>query len=291
MTTTISSLAREMEAQLTPALGSDARPAARNLICDRLGLSFTAYATRLPEPVSEADEAALREWAKRVADGEPVQYVTGEGPFGGFSLHVESGVLIPRPETEGLVERIISWADGRTDLRAIDLGTGSGCIAIALARGLVAAEVMAVDASDDAIRIAQGNADRLAPEADIFKVDLLSSEADDMADDCGPFDIVVSNPPYIRQSERKDMAANVLDHEPEMALFVPDADPLLFYRRIGQLCIDGLLDPDGGALFFEINEALGHETAEMLRGLGFAQVSVEKDYLGKDRYVIARINN
>lgn len=278
-------LVAELTLALQP-LADEARAAAKALVCDVLDLTPTALALAYDKVVPQPEAESLLLMAHRIAAGEPLQYVTGVSYFAGLRLHVEPGVLIPRPETEGLVDLAVQWADGRATLRALDIGTGSGCIALALRNALACPEVMAIDASDDALRIAQTNADQLDLDVDIFKTDILSPQAQQMAADDGPFDIVISNPPYVRDSERAQMAPNVLDHEPQMALFVPDADPLLFYRRIGQLCTEGLLSPDG-RLFFEINEALGRETANVLTGLGFKSVKVLKDYTGRDRYIVA----
>lgn len=279
-------LVAELTQALNP-LADEARAAAKALVCDVLDLTPTALALAYDRRLTDAEADTLLQMAHRIATGEPLQYVTGVSYFAGLKLHVEPGVLIPRPETEGLVDLAVAWAGGREGLRALDIGTGSGCIALALRRALACPEVMAIDASDDALRIAQTNADRLDLDVDIFKTDVLSPQASQMAADDGPFDIVISNPPYVRDSERAQMATNVLDHEPEMALFVPDSDPLIFYRRIGQLCQQGLLAPDG-CLFFEINEALGHETAAMLTDLGFTAVRVEQDFTGRDRFVVAQ---
>lgn len=278
-------LVAELAEAMSP-LGGEARAAAKALVGDVLCLTPTQIALAFDKSVAQADAQRLLAMAERVAKGEPLQYVTGVCQFAGLQLSVGPGVLIPRPETEGLADLAIGWAGGRDGLRVLDVGTGSGCLALALRQALAAPEVMAVDASDDALRVAQTNADRLGLDIDIFKLDILSPQADDMARADGPFDIVVSNPPYVRLSERGQMEANVLDHEPALALFVPDEDPLLFYRRIAQLCVAGLLAPDG-ALFFEINEALGSETESMLRRLGFSDVAVGKDFTGRDRYVRA----
>lgn len=279
-------LLREMEAALAP-LGGEARAAARALVCDFLSLTPTALALAYDRRVAEAEAELLLSMASRVASGEPLQYVTGVAYFAGLTLHVGPGVLIPRPETEGLVDLAVGWAEGREGLRVLDVGTGSGCVALALRQALAKPKVTAVDASDDALRIARANADRLGLDVNISRLDILAPEAEAMARGGVPFDIVVSNPPYVRLSERASMEANVVDHEPAMALFVPDSDPLLFYRRIAGLCADGLLAP-GGCLLFEINEALGIETADMLRGAGFASVAVEKDFTGRDRYAVAK---
>lgn len=277
----------ELTAALSP-LGGEARAAAKALVGDVFDLSPTQVALAFDRPVGQADADRLLSMARRVAKGEPLQYVTGVSLFAGLRLSVGPGVLIPRPETEGLVDLAVGWASGRKGLRVLDIGTGSGCIALSLRHSLCEPEVMAVDASDDALRTARANAQRLGLDVDIASLDILSPQADALAASGPGFDIVVSNPPYVRLSERAHMEANVLDHEPAMALFVPDDDPLLFYRRIGQLCARGLLAPRG-ALFFEINEALGRETADMLAGLGLSDVKVCDDFTGRHRFVRASL--
>ncbi|MCQ7926417.1 peptide chain release factor N(5)-glutamine methyltransferase, partial [Salmonella enterica] len=189
------------------------------------------------------------------------------------------GALIPRPETEALVDMAVERAAGRDGARILDVGTGSGCIALAIKSALPSARVTAIDASPDALRVAQANAQTLALDVDIRLVDILSPEAANI----GQFDIVVSNPPYVRLSESCSMDTNVLDHEPRMALFVPDDDPLLFYRRIARLSLGGMLAP-GGSLLFEINEALGPQTARMLTSLGLRDAAISPDFTGRDRY-------
>lgn len=287
MAKTLQSLLGEITALLSSSLAGEARAAARALACDHFRVSFTGLVLRSSEPVSPADEAALIGMARRMAAGEPLQYVTGRAQFFGLDLQVGPGVLIPRPETEELVSLVINWAGGRQGLRVLDIGTGSGCIALSLGRGLSHPTVHAVDASDEALAIASQNANSLGLDVDFRKLDILSPQADVWASSA-QYDAVVSNPPYVMLSERESMSVNVLCHEPAMALFVPDDDPLLFYRRIATLCVSGLLAASG-CLFFEINEALGNETSEELRRVGFANVSVIKDFTGRDRFVTATL--
>ena len=167
-------------------------------------------------------------------------------------------------------------------LRVLDIGTGSGCIAVALSEKLDGAEVVGIDVSDEALAVARHNVEGRGVE--LRKVDILTAEAGDI----GTFDIVVSNPPYVMEREKASMERNVLDYEPGRALFVPDDDPLVFYRRITELCRRGLL-ADGGGLFFEINEALGGEMKSMMESAGFRDVAIKKDYLGKDRMAVGTL--
>lgn len=229
-------------------------------------------------------EEALLDMAARIAKGEPVQYVLGEADFCGLTLNVEPGVLIPRSETEELVE----WATetfkatrAEETGNVLDIGTGSGCIAIALAHRLPQAQVEAWDVSEDALRIASGNAEKNSIKVAFKRVDVLADEAETQ----GMYDMMVSNPPYICEEEAQEMEANVLEHEPRLALFVPDGDPLLFYRRIAEL--GQRLLRANGLIFFEINRRFGTETVEMLQRLGYREVELRKDQYGNDRMVKA----
>lgn len=285
MSETISSILRQMTQVLEPSLGSEATSAARAIACDYFGYSFTQLVTHYSDALEVDAADVLLGQADLVSHDIPLQYVTGKAEFAGLQINVEPGVLIPRPETAGLVDLVAQWTQNR-EVDILDIGTGSGCIALALRHLLPDSSVMAIDASAEAVRIAQENATRLSLDVDVCQMDIFSHEAEGLISSNGPFDVVVSNPPYIMESERKDMKPNVLDHEPAMALFVTDDDPLVFYRRIATLCRSGLLAQDG-SLFFEINEALGKEMDAMLRDLGYAKVEILKDYVGKDRFVVA----
>lgn len=216
----------------------------------------------------------------RLKQREPLQYILQEAPFCGLSFHVEKGVLIPRPETEELVEWIVSDCQKAGKVRILDIGTGSGCIPVALAEGLPEAEVASCDVSAEALKVAAVNVKRYGDKVTLFQADILQDELPDCQ-----VDVLVSNPPYITDSERKDMEANVLDWEPELALFVLDADPLRFYRRIAQKGLDWLTE--GGALYFEINRAYGAETVRMLEECGYRDIALRKDLSGNDRMIKA----
>jgi release factor glutamine methyltransferase len=211
-----------------------------------------------------------------------VQYVLGTAHFAGLELEVTPATLIPRPETEELVQLIARAHAGRPGLRVLDVGTGSGCLAIALACELVQAQVLAVDISGEALAVARRNAARYAPEVAFQQLDILTTTPDIAP---GTLDVLVSNPPYVRDSERAQMRDNVLSWEPATALFVPDADPLLFYKRLAELATV-LLKP-GGAVYLEINEALGTETAALFPETNFAAVRVVSDFFGRTRFVRA----
>ncbi|MEL5994465.1 peptide chain release factor N(5)-glutamine methyltransferase [Hymenobacter segetis] len=233
------------------------------------------------QPVAPGTEAALEPLLMRLLAHEPVQYVLGTAHFADMELEVTPATLIPRPETEELVYLIKQEQAGRTGLRVLDVGTGSGCLALALARLLPTAEVMAVDISAEALAVARRNAARFAPQVVFELVDILNLLPKEIAP--SSLDVLVSNPPYVRESERPEMRDNVLAWEPATALFVPDADPLLFYRRLAE--VGRALLRTGGSIYLEINEALGAETAALLTPGDFEDVRVLPDMFGKARVV------
>ena len=215
----------------------------------------------------------------RLARFEPIQYIIGKTEFCGLTLKVSSDVLIPRPETAELVDWIVADCP-QSGLRVLDIGTGSGCIAITLAERMVEAEVSAWDISERALAVARENALHNNVRIAFSCMDVFNEPTGTSV-----FDIIVSNPPYITESERTEMERNVLDYEPETALFVPDTDPLRFYRRIAHIG-NQMLKP-GGKLFFEINRAYGSETAAMLKYGGYSQVEVRSDSYGNARMIKA----
>lgn len=214
---------------------------------------------------------------ERLKRHEPIQYIFGKTEFYGLDFTLTTDVLIPRPETEELVEWIIQSV-GNKPLKILDVGTGSGCIAVSLAKNLPLVELSAIDVSAEAIAVAEANARRNGVNVGFLQKNILEAEAID-----GTFDVIASNPPYVLDSEREDMERNVLEHEPHLALFVPDSDPLRFYRKIGELAFQSLRE--GGLLFFEINSRFGSETKAMLQKIGFKEVIVKKDISERDRFV------
>jgi release factor glutamine methyltransferase len=210
---------------------------------------------------------------------QPIQYLLGKAHFYGLEFIVSNDVLIPRPETEELVAWVIQDSHAIENLKIVDIGTGSGCIAIALAKNLRQAQVSAIDVSFAALDIASKNAARNDASVNFIPQDILKCEK------LTNFDVIVSNPPYVRKLEKAEIRQNVLDHEPHLALFVEDDDALLFYRKIAQLALQSL--PDNGKLYFEINQYLGAETVSLLEQIGYREVLLKKDIYGNDRMIRA----
>ena len=251
----------------------------RIVCCEMLGQTTIDYYLGKDIILSSKEMQKLNGILARLLNFEPIQYIQGTARFLERSYHVAPGVLIPRPETEELVE--VMLREIPSDARILDIGTGSGCIAISLSKTFPNAKVTAWDVSEDALCIARRNNDDLQASVCFVKQDVLAWRGD--GGQC--YDVIVSNPPYITESEKQEMERNVLDWEPFSALFVPNNDPLLFYRRIGELCRMMLVD--GGRLYFEINRAYGEATAMMLCGQGYTGIRILKDISGNDRFVIA----
>lgn len=251
----------------------------RIVCCDLLGQAPTDYYLGKDIVLSSKKEQELEDILQRLSRFEPLQYIEGRTLFLGREFWVAPGVLIPRPETEELVELMLKEIPA--DARILDVGTGSGCIAISLAKELPDTLVTAWDVSPEALSVARVNARKLQANVRFVECDVLACQVDEV----GLYDVIVSNPPYVTEAEKADMEPNVLQWEPSLALFVPDDDPLRFYRRIAVLGRDMLAD--GGRLYFEINRAYGREMVEMLRAMGYVGVRVEKDLSQNDRFVIA----
>ena len=257
------------------------------MLCQEcLGVMSWTHVTEPGTLIPDEDLPYLQEAVSRMAGGEPIQYVLGYSEFCGLRFKVGPGVLIPRPETEILCQEAIKACGGARDIRILDLCTGSGCIAWTMALKVPGATVVGVDLSDEAHSIATSQdfskeLEESGAKAPVFvKADVLddpSSFGDSL------FDLILSNPPYIKESEKAFMRTNVLDHEPSLALFVPDEDPLLFYRAIARW--SGMLLAPGGTGITEINELLGVETRDLFSRQGFAEVSIIKDFYDKDRFV------
>ncbi len=218
----------------------------------------------------------------RLLTNEPVQYILEEADFYGLKFKVNKAVLIPRPETEELVAAIVDEIKGETDLHILDIGSGSGCIAIAIARANKKVNVEAVDISLDALEVAAENNSRNSTNVKFKQHDILTQPLENST-----YDIIVSNPPYILPDEQEEMRANVVHFEPHLALFTPPDDVLIFYRIITQQATQAL--KPGGKLFFEINAAYGQQVVELMQQAGFKTVQLNKDLSGKDRMVMGSL--
>ncbi len=252
----------------------------RILLEDLSGIDWNQQLMNPDLRIDEHQHYQLSEAVKRLLAGEPVQYVTGMARFNDLLLKVSPAVLIPRPETEELAQKIGTSLAKEKTISIWDIGTGSGCIAIALAKQFPHAEVIAFDVSGKALQIAKENAESNGAKVTFVQDDVLNPTSDYFNQ---PVDLVVSNPPYVCDSERASMEANVLDWEPEKALFVPDDDPLRFYRQILALA-KKQLNPDG-QVWFEINERMGEEMLLLCHKIGFSNAEVLEDFAGKPRFV------
>ena len=251
-----------------------------------LGLERFVLAMQPNFVVSKDNEEPLFYALSQLKQERPIQYILGKAHFCDLEFGVDENVLIPRPETEELVYWILNEVQQGTrqeGLKILDIGTGSGCIAISLAKNLPNAKVYALDISKKALQIAQQNA--VDNEVDIvfLEADILSMEGYK-----DKFDVIVSNPPYVRELEKKEMKNNVLEHEPGLALFVSDGDPLIFYKKITSFALGHLRK--SGILFFEINQYLGEEMKQLLEAGNFSEIELRKDMFGNDRMLKAVLN-
>lgn len=267
---------RELWRTLEPLYGNGEARAVTDYVLDVcFGLSKADILCGAVEEMTAEKTAELRKIFSRLTEGEPVQYVLGRAEFSGRWFNVRPGVLIPRPETEELCAWITADSKASGSQKVLDIGTGSGCIAITLQLDMPESKVTAWDISADALDVARENAKQLGANVSFVKQDALNAKPE------GEWDVIVSNPPYICEKEKKDMAVNVLEHEPHTALFVPDADPLLFYRAITRLAVQTL--SKGGRLYFEINPIYADDTCRMMRAEGMTAVELRSDMFGKQR--------
>lgn len=252
---------------------------AKLLLTQVFGMSVIELYAGKDNSFSANEQKQLDDILIRLQKYEPVQYIIGVEDFYGLTFEVDPNVLIPRPETEELIDWIVQ-ENKSAGLRVLDVGTGSGCIAVSLAKNLEDAEVTAWDISEGALRVAVRNCRRNGVDVRLEQKDILQLSSSDRQ-----FDVIVSNPPYIAMKEKADMEANVLDWEPGLALFVPDEKPLLFYRKISELGLE-MLKP-GGRLFFEINRAYGKQVVQMMSALGYRNIELKKDISQNDRMIKA----
>jgi release factor glutamine methyltransferase len=256
------------------------------VIDEHLGLQRIDLITRPDFEIPRDTLSELNKVVDRLKLEEPIQHILGKTEFYGLPFYVNEHVLIPRPETEELIEWILNEVSKfesfkvSTSFKILDIGTGSACIPIVLKKQLPSAEISAIDISEAALEVAQKNAKLNEVDINLIQRDILNTTHLDEK-----YDIIVSNPPYVRELEKAEMQNNVLNYEPELALFVEDHDPLTFYRKIAQLAKEHL--KENGVLFFEINQYLGSETVELLQSLGFNNVELRKDLFGKDRMIRA----
>jgi len=267
---------------------SEIKALTKNALIYSLNISATDLLVKKNEQLSEKQIQKASKVLKRLKSYEPLHYIIGETEFLGLKFKVNKNVLIPRPETEELVEWILEEITDedlsrKKDLKILDIGTGSGCIAIALKKNLPAAKVTAIDISNGALKVAQDNAELNNVKINFREKDILKSVPDGLQDS---FDLVVSNPPYISLHEKVQMHRNVTDHEPHIALFVEGKNPLLFYEHIAGLACGSLLKPRG-RLYFEINESLSNEILELPGMKKFTDVMIKVDLSGKKRMIRA----
>lgn len=259
---------------------SEAGALAKLLLVEVFGFSTLELYGGKDKAISEKERTLLNDIIKRLQQNEPIQYILGMETFCGLNFRVDKNVLIPRPETQELVEWILTDNKELKNGRILDIGTGSGCIAITLAKCLPEVEVEAWDVLKSALQIATQNASDNGVRVHLVEQDVLT-----FIPKSACFDVMVSNPPYITEVEKNEMEANVLEWEPETALFVHDNDPLLFYRKIASL--GRVMLKSGGMLYFEINRAYGAEMVEMLNEMGYSSIELRKDLFGNDRMIKA----
>ncbi len=278
----VEDFARSLRARLEGMYGTGEATAMVRLIFNVMkGWSATDMIVNADREISDMFRNQVGKVMERIERGEPIQYVLGTARFYGMDLKVDSRVLIPRPETEELVDMIVARFKNREDLKVLDIGTGSGAIAIALSRNLPFSDVTGIDLSEGALQVARENAADLHARISLIHADIFKwmPEPDSL-------DIVVSNPPYIPEEEKRDMETNVLDYEPASALFVPDSDPLVYYRRIAEVASVGLRVD--GRIYFEINPRFAEQIKKMLEERGYLDVEVTQDISRRDRFVSAR---
>ena len=233
------------------------------------------------ESISDENQSKINQIIHRLQNNEPIQYITGKGYFFGYEFKVTSATLIPRPETEELVDWVLTEMKKKPSKkwRILDIGTGTGCIPITIKKEFPLAEVSAIDVSTEALKVATENAKQLNAEVTFMEKDIL------VVKDLDTYDIIISNPPYVRNLEKVEIKENVLQHEPHLALFVDDNDPLIFYKKITQLAHQSLADD--GMLFFEINQYLGNETQEMMQPY-FKNITLQTDFMSNNRMMKAQ---
>lgn len=280
---TIGDLYRELVETLTNSLGRrEANAAAKIILEDVRDITQTDLAVNAHRTVEDMTAERIRRIAQEINNGKPVQYAIGSARFYGMDFVVTPDVLIPRPETEGLIDMIVKEYANQPDLQILDCGTGSGCIAISLARHLPFANIDAIDISAKALEIAKENGKRLNVKVNFFEGDILTLKTCRNKN----YDVIVSNPPYIAEEEASEMDDTVKNYEPKGALFVSNDDPLIFYRAIIEFASTSL-NPQG-TLYFEINPRFTDEMKQLLMSNDFSDIDIIRDYIGRYRYISAK---
>lgn len=252
------------------------------LLEDCMGISRVEAALRAHEIIPDSELDQLHRVLDRLSKQEPIQYILGKTSFYGLSLNVSPATLIPRPETEELVSWILSDLDKKTTkIRGVDIGTGSGCIALALKNNLANAEITAVDVSKEALEVVRQNVKELGLPMEVLQLDILKNSLPKEG-----LDFIVSNPPYVCETEKSEMRANVLDYEPDIALFVEDSNPLIFYDRILDVAKESVKEE--GSVYFEINERFAADIIKLAKEKGWKNNQVKKDIFGRDRMMRCR---
>ncbi|MEX1190466.1 MAG: peptide chain release factor N(5)-glutamine methyltransferase [Brumimicrobium sp.] len=252
----------------------------KSFIAKRLGWENTDFLLRKDDKVTESDLLYFRKMIKQLKNGLPFQYVLGETFFYNILLKTDKRALIPRPETEELVDWVVSDLKKSKNLKILDIGTGSGCIPLAIKNSISNATVLGLDVSHDALELAKENANRLKLDVNFIHYDILSQKMEFTNE---KWDVIVSNPPYIPKKDKKLMAKHVLEHEPEIALFISDNNPLVFYQKIVDFAKHNLVE--NGNLYFEIHESLAENVKDLLVQQGFKNVEIKKDLQGKERMI------
>jgi release factor glutamine methyltransferase len=283
-TNTIRAAKNYMQDRLKPLFSeTEIRQIVRESICKRMKLSASDYLLSDDLLLSESDLLFLRSVVKRLLANEPFQYILGSAHFCNLELKTDARALIPRPETEELVACVSRFYSTEKSINVLDVCSGSGCIALALKDEHPYWEIHGLDVSKDALELSRENSRELGLNVDFHEGDALGNSIHELFEPNG-LDCIVSNPPYIPNENRKNMHQNVLDHEPALALFVSDEDPLIFYRAIAQLSMKILKSK--GTLFFELHENLSQQTIELMQSLGFVNIELRKDLQGKNRMLL-----
>ena len=282
---TVKDAYHEFKLTLAPLYGvQEADAIASMALTELTGYSKAKLKAFVNDPLNEAQQQRAHKVLKELATGKPVQYVLGYAHFYGLDFKVSSAVLIPRPETEELVQWILETMEGSQPQTVLDIGTGSGCIPIAIKTEQPNSKLFAIDISRDALAVAQANAEMNKVVVKYVNADILDLHADEIINQT--YHIIVSNPPYVTETDKLQMHTNVTDFEPHTALFVSDTNPLIFYKVITDFASEHLFP--GGYLFFEINESYGAATLDILVRKGFVNAELRQDMIGKDRMIRAQ---